>query len=71
MVLDGQCAGLRRRQRRAVAKEMGRAGAARRRETLLPQRSVQIRIKHLPSPTDDVTNSRAIVPLPTWEGVRG
>ena len=59
MVLDGQRAGLRRGQRRAVAKEMGRAGADRRSKSFVPERSIQIGAKHLPGLADDVTEIRA------------
>ena len=65
MVLDGQRAGLRRGQRRTVAKKMGRTGAARRSESLVPERPIQIRVKHLPGSTDDVSQ-RTIVPLPLY-----
>ena len=66
MVLDGQCAGVRGGQRRAVAKEMGRASADRRGETLLPERSIQIGVEHLPSSPDDVTIPARLVPLPLY-----
>ena len=53
----GNDAGLRRGEHRSVAGEMGRAGADRRGQAVVPQRPVQAGLEHLPGFADDVAVS--------------